>query len=145
MLSSNIFSETRIQRLLDGLIFVEKGLGVHVHRMLKMSRGLYIGGNFKQNAWKKAKENWGPYLRSLFDKLTIWCQLIFIKSINCDYCLYDYHLYIWKMLTNREMVYFRKWDLFRFLLYTFTINCVTTGARKSLLSLCFALFIANNA
>ena len=30
--------ETRIQRLLDGLIFVEKGLGVHVQRMLKMSR-----------------------------------------------------------------------------------------------------------
>ena len=27
-----------IQRLLDGLIFVEKGLGVHVQRMLKMSR-----------------------------------------------------------------------------------------------------------
>ena len=56
--------ETRIQRLLDGLIFVKKGLGVHVQRMLKMSRGLYTGGNFKQNTWKKAKENWGPYLRS---------------------------------------------------------------------------------
>ena len=56
--------ETRIQRLLDGLIFVEKGLGVHVQRMLKMSMGLYTGGNFKQNACKKAKENWGPYLRS---------------------------------------------------------------------------------
>ena len=29
---------------------------------------------------KKAKENWGPYLRSLFDKLTIWCQLIFLLN-----------------------------------------------------------------
>ena len=38
MLSNNIFLETRIQGLLDGLIFVEKGLGVHVQRMLKMSR-----------------------------------------------------------------------------------------------------------
>ena len=38
MLSNNTFLETRIQRLLDGLIFVEKGLGVHVQRMLKMSR-----------------------------------------------------------------------------------------------------------
>ena len=38
MLSSNTFLETRIQRLLDGLIFVEKGLCVHVQRMLKMSR-----------------------------------------------------------------------------------------------------------
>ena len=38
MLSNNTFLETRIQRLLDGLIFVEKGLGVHVKRMLKMGR-----------------------------------------------------------------------------------------------------------
>ena len=44
MLSNNTFLETRIQRLLDGLIFVEKGLGVHVQCMLKMSRGLYTGG-----------------------------------------------------------------------------------------------------
>ena len=38
MLSNNTFLETRIQRLLDGLIFVEKELSVHVQRMLKMSR-----------------------------------------------------------------------------------------------------------
>ena len=38
MLSNNTFLETRIQRLLDGLIFVKKGLGVHEQRMLKMSR-----------------------------------------------------------------------------------------------------------
>ena len=57
MLSNNTFLETRNQRLLDGLILVEKGLGVHVQHMLKMGRGLYTGGNFKQNTWKKAKEN----------------------------------------------------------------------------------------
>ena len=38
MLSNDTFLETRIQWLLDGLIFVEKNLGVHVQRMLKMSR-----------------------------------------------------------------------------------------------------------
>ena len=38
MLSNNSFLETRIQRLLDGLNFVEKELGVHMQRMLKMSR-----------------------------------------------------------------------------------------------------------
>ena len=64
MVSNNTFLKTRLQRLLGALIFVEKGLGVHVQRMLKMSRGSYTGGNFKQNTWKKAKENWGPYLRS---------------------------------------------------------------------------------
>ena len=57
------FLETIFQRLLDDLISVEKGFGVHVQRMLK-SRGLYNGGNFGQNTWKKAKENWGPYSRS---------------------------------------------------------------------------------
>ena len=35
MLSNNTFLENRIQWLLDGLIFVEKGLGVHAQRMLK--------------------------------------------------------------------------------------------------------------
>ena len=87
---------------------------MHVQRMLKMSKGLYTSGIFKQNTWKKAKENWGPFLRSLFDKLTIWCQLIFYSSILCDHCLHDFHLYIRKILTNREMVNFQKWDFFRF-------------------------------
>ena len=30
--------------------------------MLKMTRGLYIGGNSKQNTMIKVKENWGPNL-----------------------------------------------------------------------------------
>ena len=37
MLSNNTYLETKIQRLLDRLIFVEKVLGLHVQRMLKMS------------------------------------------------------------------------------------------------------------
>ena len=61
MLLNYTFLETRIQRLLDGLIFVKNGLDLHKQHMLKMSRGLYTGGNFKQNTWKKARGNWGPY------------------------------------------------------------------------------------
>ena len=38
MISNNTFLKTRIHRILDGLIFVEKGLGVHVQRMLKVSK-----------------------------------------------------------------------------------------------------------
>ena len=38
MLSNDTFLDTKIQRLLDGLIFVEKGIGVHVQRMLKMNK-----------------------------------------------------------------------------------------------------------
>ena len=37
MLSNNTYLETRIQRLLDRLIFVEKNLGLHVQRIFKMS------------------------------------------------------------------------------------------------------------
>ena len=44
MLSNNTFLETRIQRLLDGLIFVEKRLGVHVQRMLKICRIYTLAG-----------------------------------------------------------------------------------------------------
>ena len=62
MLSNNTFLETRIQRLLDGLIFVEKGLGVHVQCMLKMSKGLYTGRNFKQNTWKKKRMKIGDLI-----------------------------------------------------------------------------------
>ena len=56
MLLSYTFLETRIQRLLDSLFFVKKGLGVHVQHMLKMSRDLYTGGNFKHNTWKKRRK-----------------------------------------------------------------------------------------
>ena len=77
MLSNNTFSETRIQRLLDGLNFVEMGLGVHVLLMLKMSRVYTLAEILSKMFVKKTKENWRPYLRSCFDKLTIWCQLIF--------------------------------------------------------------------
>ena len=34
----------------------KKELGVPMQRMLKMRRGLYTGGNFKQNAWKKRRK-----------------------------------------------------------------------------------------
>ena len=44
---NNTFSETIIQRLLDGLISVKKGIGMHVQRILRMRRCLYTGGNFK--------------------------------------------------------------------------------------------------
>ena len=38
MLSNNTFLETRVQGLLDGLVFVERSLGVHVQCVLKMNR-----------------------------------------------------------------------------------------------------------
>ena len=42
------FFESKIQQLLDGLMFFEMRLCLHMQRMLKMSRGLYNGENFKQ-------------------------------------------------------------------------------------------------
>ena len=77
MLSNNTFLETGIQRLLDGLVFVEKGLGVHVQRMLKMRKVYTLAEILSKIFVKKLKENWGPYLLSWFDKLTILCLLNF--------------------------------------------------------------------
>ena len=70
---NNTFLETRFQRLLYGLIFVEKGLGVHVQRMLKMSRVYTLAEIISKIFVKKRRDNCGPYLRSWF------ANLIFIK------------------------------------------------------------------
>ena len=56
MLSNNTFLETRIQWLLDGLIFVEKELGVHVQRMLKMSRIFTLAENLSKIFVKKRRK-----------------------------------------------------------------------------------------
>ena len=56
MLSSYTFLETRIQRLLDGLIFVKKGISVHVQHMLKMSRGLYTAEILSKILGKKRRK-----------------------------------------------------------------------------------------
>ena len=78
MLSKYTFLETRIKRLLDGFIFFsKKGLGVHVQRMLKMSRFYTLADISSKIFVKKTKETWGPYLRVWFDKLTMWCHIIF--------------------------------------------------------------------
>ena len=61
MLPENTFLETRIHGLLGGLIFVEKGLGVHVQRMFKMSRVYTLAKILSKIIVKKTKENWGPY------------------------------------------------------------------------------------
>ena len=53
MLSNNTFLETRIQWLLDGSVFVEKELSVHVQLMLKMSRVYTLAEIFNKIFVKK--------------------------------------------------------------------------------------------
>ena len=55
MLSNNTFLETRIQGLLDGLVFVQKRLGVHVQRMLKMSKVYTLAENLSKIFAKKRR------------------------------------------------------------------------------------------
>ena len=79
MLSNNTFLENRIQWLLDGLFFVEKGLGVHVQRLLKMSR-IYTLAEILSKIFIKKRRKIGDLIYDKwFDKLTILCQLKFIK------------------------------------------------------------------
>ena len=63
MLSNKIFLETRIQQLLDGLIFIEKRLGVHVQRMLKMSR-VYTLAEIFFKIFVKNEGKFGTFVRS---------------------------------------------------------------------------------
>ena len=119
---------------------------MHVQHMLKMSR-FYTLAEISSKIFvkKKQRKTWDLILRSWFDILTIWCQLNFYKNILCDHCLHNLHLYIRKMLTSREMVSFKKnGTFFDFSLY-FDYKWCLTGALKCLLSICFALFVANNA
>ena len=95
-----------------------------MQRMLKMSRFYTLAEILGKILLKKGRK-----IGDLIYELSIWCQLNLYYTMLCDYCLRDLHLYIWKMLTDREMVNFQKWDFFRFF-YTITINCVTTGTRK---------------
>ena len=60
--------EPRIEQLLHGLISVEKLLGVYVQRMLKMSRVYILAEVVSKIFVKKTNGNWGPFLRSMFDK-----------------------------------------------------------------------------
>ena len=55
MLSNNTFLETIIQLSLDGLFFVEKGLGVHVQCKLKMSR-VYTLAEILSNIFVKRRK-----------------------------------------------------------------------------------------
>ena len=66
MLSNKTILETKIQRLLDGSVFVEKGLGVHVQRMFKMSRVYTLAEIFSKIFVKKK----GKFVHgTMYDKL----------------------------------------------------------------------------
>ena len=63
-INKDIF-ETKIQRLPNSLIFIEKVLGVHVQRMLEMSALVEI---LSKTYRKKRKQMGGPYIRSYMTK-----------------------------------------------------------------------------
>ena len=50
---------------------------MHMQRMNKMSRVYTLAETVSKIFVKN--EEWGAYLRSWVDKLTIWCHLNFIK------------------------------------------------------------------
>ena len=61
MLSSKTFLKTRTQWLLDGLIFIKKGLGLHVQRILKMSR-VYILAEILSKILEKKRRKIGDLI-----------------------------------------------------------------------------------
>ena len=131
MLSKNTFLEARIQSLLDGSIYVGKRFSVHVQCMLKLSRVYTLAEILSKIFVKKKKENCRPYLR--FGTTLIFIKIIYYATIACT--------------TYKRICKLSKIGLFSVFLYTFSINCVTTGVQKMPIEycICFALFIANNA
>ena len=82
--------------------------------MLKMSRVYTLAEIFSKIFVKKRREIGEFIYDHGLTKLTTWCQFIFYVNILCDHCLHDFHIYIQKVLTNREIVNFQKWDFFDF-------------------------------
>ena len=73
---------TRIQRLHDGLIFVEKRLGVHVQRMFKMRRVHTLAEILSKIVVKKEGKFWDLiYDQGLINE-RFGANLIFIKIYN---------------------------------------------------------------
>ena len=60
-------------------LFVEKGLGMHVQCMLKKNRVYTLAEILSKIFVKKNEGKLRTFFMILFDKLTIWCQLNFIK------------------------------------------------------------------
>ena len=110
MLSNNTVLE--IQRLLDGLFFVENGLGVHVQRMPKMSR-VYTLAEVLSKLFVKQRRKIGDLINEhgLTNK-RFGTNLIFIKIYFAITAFFSQ-----KMLTNKEIVTFQKRDFFDFSLY----------------------------
>ena len=109
MLSNNKFLETRIQRLLDGLFFNKKGLGVHVQHMLNLSR-IYTLAEILSIFFVIKRRKIGELIYDHRLQFNYFVPTFFLLK----HCLHDLHLCIQKMLTNREMVNCHKWDIFRF-------------------------------
>ena len=73
---------------MDCLIFVENGLGVHVQRMLKMSRGLYTGGIFLAKHLEKSKGKLGTLFAILIWQIndlvpTYFCIKLYYALTAC--------------------------------------------------------------
>ena len=78
---------------------------------------------------EKNEGNLGTLFTIMVCQINNLVPTYFFLNILCDHCLHALHLYIRKMLKNREMVNFKNGTFSNFL-YAFTMNCVTTGARK---------------
>ena len=98
--------------------------------MLKMSRGLYTGRNLSKTLGLKRTKIGDLICDHDLTHKRFGANLLFYQKYIMRLLLARLPPLHSKMLTNREMVNFQKWDFFRFFFYTVTINCVTTGARK---------------
>ena len=86
---------------------------MHVQCMLKMSRVYTLTESLSKIFVKQRSKIGDPIYDHGLTNKRFGANLFFL-NILCDHCFYDLHLYIQKMLTNKEMVNIKKWDFFRF-------------------------------
>ena len=92
MLSNNTFFESIIQRLLDALFFVVKGLGVHVQRMLKMNRVYTLAEILSKIFVKKRMKIGDLFCDHGLTNQRFGANLFFIKIYYATHCLHDLNL-----------------------------------------------------
>ena len=123
MLSNNTFLETRIQQLLGVLFFVEKGLGMNVQCMLKMSRFYRLAEILSKILVKKRRK-----IENLYT-IMVWQINDSCQIYNAITACTTYTFTFGKCWLKEKWSTFKNGS-FSIFLYTFTTNCITTGAWK---------------
>ena len=117
---------------------------MHVQRMLEMSRCLYTVRNFRQNIGKQIDiklMTLFPIMTSQFRDLML---TFLLADILYDHCPHDRRVCTRKILMDKDIKYFQKYDFLLFFNTFLSEFGSHQGHYMCLLNIRFALFVAKN-